>query len=427
MKKFYNNKFFHMKNHPYRKWIIWSLAVFFYFYEYFLRVSPSLMVDNLMKDFHINAAMVGIISAFYFYIYALMQLPVGLMMDRYGSRRLLTFGALACGIGGILFGIAFKIYLLDIARLLQGAGSAFAFVGMVYICSHWFEASRLAFLVGLGNSVGMLGAVIGEGPISFAVSGFGWRPTIIVIGIVGLALAVLIFLVVRNEPPHVEKHGRTSIKNLHIGNHLKLVCSNWKTWVNAIIGLSFLITTIAFAGLWGVPFLETAYHTTKEVASFGISVFFIGWIIGGPLIGHYSDRIGKRRPIFIFCGIATCLLMSILIYYPYFSIYIAYLVLFGIGFFSSAQNLSYCVAIELNPIQTKGTAISLTNFVIYTGGAIIQPVVGAMIVAKWAGKTLNGIPVYSISDYQFALTCFPIFFLIAAIAAIFLKEKAAAT
>lgn len=378
-----------------------------------------------MKDFHINAAIVGLVSAFYFYIYALMQLPVGLMMDRFGSRRLLTFGSLACGLGGILFGIAAKVYLLDLSRLLQGAGSAFAFVGMVYICSHWFEASKLAFLVGLGNSIGMLGAVIGEGPMSFAIGAYGWRATIIGIGIIGLILAVIIFLVVRNEPAHVEKHGKPSLKNLHIGEHLKLVCGNWRTWINGIVTFSLLATTTAFAGLWGVPFLQTAYHTTKQLASMGLSIFFLGWIIGGPLVGHYSDRIGKRRPIFITSGFVCCILMLLLIYLPVYSIYVAYVILFAIGFFSSGQNLGYCVAIELNPIKAKGTAVAITNFLTYLGGSIVQPLVGTILVSAWSGPTpiIKGIPEYTLQNYQYALFCFPAFYLIAALFAFFLKEN----
>ena len=408
-----------------RRWIIWSLAVFFYFYEYFLRVSPSLMVDNLIKDFHIHAAVVGVISAFYFYIYALMQMPVGLLMDRYGARKLLTIGSIACGVGGILFGVATKVFLLDIGRLFQGAGSSFAFVGMVYICSHWFEASRLAFLVGLGNSLGMLGAVIGEGPISFAVESYGWRGTILIIGLVGLVLAAVIYLLIRNEPANIEKHGKTSIKSLHIGEHLKLVCKNMQTWINAIVTFSLLMTTTAFAGLWGVPFLQTAYHASKEVASFALSVFFVGWIVGGPLLGHYSDRIGKRRPVFIVCGLAACILMTILVYFPVFPIYVAYILLFGIGFFSSAQNLGYCVAIELNPIRAKGTSIALANFTVYLVASFVQPIVGVLLDSKWSGPThfAQGNPVYTLQNYQYSIFCFPLFFLLASIAAFFLREK----
>src|SRR5690606_9072077 len=143
--------------------------------EYFLRVAPSVMITDLYKAYHIGAGVFGVISAAYLYAYAPMQLPVGVLMDRYGARKLLTLATLICGIGSILFGVAPTVWLSIVSRLMMGVGSAFAFIGMVYISSHWFHGKILALLIGAGNSIGMLGAVVGEGPLSQLVQTFSWR------------------------------------------------------------------------------------------------------------------------------------------------------------------------------------------------------------------------------------------------------------
>ncbi len=415
----------HLKDISILKWVIFSLGILFYFYEFFIRVSPSIIVNDLMTKFHINAATVGFISAFYFYLYAVMQVPVGVMMDRFGARSLLTIGAISCGLGAILFGVATSTLMLSLGRALQGIGSAFAFLGMVYICSHWFHSSKLAFLVGLGNSIGMLGAAAGEGPLSSFNQLFGWRTTINTFGIMGILLGLFILFIVRNEPEGVEKKLRKKqkLKDLHIGDHLKTVFKNPHSWIISFICFSIYATTTAFAGLWGVPFLEKAYGVSNTVASYALSTFFLGWIVGGPIIGLISDKIKNRKIVFIFSGLINAGLISSVIYYQLPSIYLVYVILFFVGFFSSSQNLTYCVAIEINPVECKGTAIATTNFINFAFGSLIQPLVGFLLSLHWKGALSNGIAVYSTHNYRFALMVFPISFLVSALLSLFLKER----
>ncbi|MCB1110279.1 MAG: MFS transporter, partial [Chlamydiia bacterium] len=227
-----------MKKHVHiRRWIIWSLAVAFYFYEYFLRVAPSVMVQDLFKSFNIGAGVLGVISAAYLYAYAPMQLPVGVLMDRFGARKLLTLATLTCGIASLLFGMAPMVWVTVVARLLMGAGSAFAFIGMVYISSHWFHGKILAFLVGVGNSIGMLGAVFGEGPLAQLVAHLSWRPASILLGGLGVALGIVIYLAVRNEPPSMQHHDPKPSMPLIEG--IKSVCHNSQTWINGIVAMMF--------------------------------------------------------------------------------------------------------------------------------------------------------------------------------------------
>lgn len=401
------------------KWVIWALAAFFYFYEYLLRVSPSVMVSELMNAFHVEAAVLGLLVSFYFYAYAPMQLPVGLLIDRFGAKKLLTFAALVCGIGSILFGISSYFLEASIGRLLLGFGSSFAFVAMVYVCSHWFPKSKRALLVGLANSIGMLGAFCGQGPLGIALHKINWRVAMILLGIAGFLLAFLIYFIVETDKPQPTHKNIT--KTLFAG--LKSICKCRYTWINAVITLLFYVTTSAFADLWGVPFLQSAYHLSKQTAGFAISMIFLGWLAGGPLIGLMSDRIRKRKQLIIICIIFTILSLLPVIYYTHLPLGILYTLLFFVGFFSAGELLNFTLATELNAPQVKGSAIAFTNCVVSFGSALIQPVVGIFLDKTWNGTKESGVSIYSVSDYQWAFLILPIFLCLALILCIFLKES----
>lgn len=402
-------------------WWTWSLAVLFLFYEFFVRVYPSIMVKELMASFQATAGQLGMLSAFFFYAYAPMQIPVGLLMDRFGARKLLTFAALFCGIGSFFFGMANTLAPAEFGRFLMGIGSSFAFVGMIYVCSHWFPAKKLALLVGIGNSIGMLGAVGAEGPLSFAVEAFGWRGTVNAFGFIGIALAIILFVFIRKEPEQKKTEKKQASYDLI--HNLKLVASNPLTWLNAIIALLFYMTTAAFASLWGIPFLVESYHISKDIAGFAVSMIFVGWIVGGPIIGFISDRFKRRKP-FLYASTLLCLACILpVIYLGGLSLPLIFLLLFLVGFFQAAQLLTFSLGIELNPIEAKGTSIAITNFTVALGTSLMQPLLGVLLDLRWGGEMQDGIPIYSLADYHFAMISFPITLILAFVLLFFLKEK----
>lgn len=386
----------------YLRWIIWILGVLFYFYEYFLRVAPSVMIPNLMQAFSVNAALIGTMTAFYLYAYAPMQLPVGLLLDRYGARRLLTFAALICAFAGFLFGFANQLWIANISRILMGVGSAFGFVSMIYISSHWFEKSKLSFLIGIGNSIGMMGAVIGQGPLSILEQSIGWRATYFLLGFFGLAISVLVFLVVRNAPPNYKENKK---KQIPILKSLYYVIRLPQCWINSCVAFLFYASIAAFAGLWCVPYLHTRYDLPMQWAGFGTSLIYIGYIVGGPIIGHLSDRMSRKK-IKLLIGSLLAFICLWFIVYMHLSIPILFILLFFLGFFCATQLLTYSFAIDLTPEESKGTAVAFTNFMVFLGGAILQSLIGYLLVLDWDKEIINGIPVYSTQDYQFALSVF---------------------
>lgn len=399
------------KKHPF-KWIIWSIVVLFYFYEYLIRVSPSVMVPELVQSFNIDAETVGTISAFYFYAYAPMQFPVGVLTDRFGARRLLTFAALLCGIGTLMFAWAHSVMVAEIGRALMGIGSAFVFIGMIYVTTHWFEQARWSFLIGIANSVGMMGAVFGEGPLSFAVDKWGYRPTMFVVALAGFAIALAIILIMRNQPKEFHEEAQSWKPGFWLS--LKVVLASARVWVVAFVSMGYYMSIIVIGALWGVPFLQLANGMSKAEAGFATSMIFFGFVVGGPIIGHFADYV-KRKKVTMMSFLALTLVgLCMLTYFSPLPEGLTFILIFLIGFCSSAQLLIYALGIEVSSEYVKGTVTAFINGVTFLGGAILQPVIGRILdaYAISPGK-------YTVGEYQFGFSIVIAIVVLALIASFF--------
>lgn len=405
------------------RWAVWALAILFYFYEYVLRVAPSGSPTQLMQAFGISASGFGAAMAFYFYAYTPMQIPAGLFIDRFGARIWLTLSTLLCAIGAFFFALASGFALAAFSRFLMGAGSACAFVALIYLSSHWFDPRRLPVLLALGNSLGMLGAALGEGPLSYLLHSFGFRSVNMIFGFIGLVLAILIFLIVRNNPPD-ESHYTPPESSLSISESLKAVVQNGQTWINSIAAMLFYTVTAAFAGLWAPNFVNVAYGFSVQKAALASSLFFVGWIAAGPLIGKIAKHLKNKRPLVIATPLLALICLVILVYFPLQIKIWPYLWLFLCGCFSSGQLLHYSLAVKLNSLKVKGTAGAITNCIVFVGTSIMQPLVGTLLDAMWSGKSAAGVRIYSLATFQKALVGFPIALLLASLISwIFLKES----
>ncbi|MGE3954935.1 MAG: MFS transporter [Parachlamydiales bacterium] len=392
--------------HPLR-WLIFFLSVAFYYYEYVLRVSPSVMVPQLEQSFGIAAGTVGTISAFYFFAYAPLQFPIGILMDRFGARKLLVFASTVCGLGGLAFGFAPQVWLAEGGRFLMGTGSAFAFIGMIYICHHWFPLHTVGLLIGIGNSIGMIGAVTGEGPISLGVAAWGWRAVAIGLGILGLLLALIMYIAMRREDRAHLVHAPEEHRWRQLLAQVKIVCLNPQTWINALGNMTFYATTVAFAGLWGVPFIQVAYQVDNSLAAFAASMIYVGFIVGGPLIGWISDRMGQEKVPLMATSLLTLFAFVPVLYLTFLPIEVVYGLLFLTGAFSAGTLLNFRFATSVNPQEAKGTAIAFTNTVAFIGGALFQTGIGYTLQAFWTGTQVDGITLYPLVGYQTVLTLFP--------------------
>lgn len=408
----------------YYPWIVWGLAAGFFFIEYFARVAPGVMVDQLMHDFNVYAFALGSLSAFFYYAYLSMQVPVGMLVDRFSPRWLLTAMILVCAISCGLFGTATNVQTAAFARLLLGFGSSFAFVTALKLASIWFPARRFGLLAGLTQALGMLGAAIGQAPMAYSVSVFGWRSTMWIIAVLFIILAFFVgFLVRDRNEDHQNVNNVTQLTNAReVGLGLIDVLKNRQTWWNALyVGLLYAPTE-AVAELWGVKFFRQTYSLSNEKAALAIGLIFIGWAVGGPLAGWFSDYIKRRKLVLILSAFASLLFITIVLYVPGLPIPLLFGCLFLYGVANTGVGVSYAVAGEINSRSLAGTSMAFANMASVLIGAAFQPLIGWLLDKNWDGAMADGIPVYSAHNFRVAMIILPICLIIATIVAFRVKE-----
>ncbi len=382
-------------------WLIWSLAGLFFAFGFFQRVAPSVMVSDLMRDFGVTATVLGNLSAFYFYAYASMQLPVGLVVDHWGPRLALSGGALLCGTGTLLFAVADTLPPAYFGRLLIGAGAGFAFVSTMKLAGNWFPPARFALVSGFTSMVGMAGAIIGQAPLAAVVGVFGWRDSLAATAAFGLALAVVIWLLVRDGPaPSTPAEPSTPRRLVH---GLRQVLSTGQSWAAAIYAATLAANMSAFAVLWGVPYMIQAHGLARPVAAASISLIMLGWGIGAPLAGWYSDRIRLRKPPMLAAAIAASAAFVALVYIPGLPLVAAEVLLLVIGMTTGTMHLGFVVGREHNRPAASGTAISFVNTFVMGTGAAFQPLIGWLLDLNWDGRMEAGAPVYGTDAFRIAL------------------------
>ena len=374
------------------------------------------MVDDLMKEFSVGAAILGYLSATYLYIYAALQIPLGLVVDKYGLRGVVAGACALCGIGSIIFSLADSLYLAYLGRGLVGAGAAFSFVGALNMAARWFP-SRFALLGGWAQMMGSAGGFVGQAPLSLAVATFGWRSCNLSLGIAGLVLAVLLLFTVKDP-----KEDQASEDNFSIWLGLKNVCANKQTWLATLAAAGLTSALLAFGGLWGVPYLMKARAIDKPDAASFISIIFVGWAIGAPFFGWLSDRIRRRRILLQWgtCGAALTTGTTILV--PTLSTTLVIVVLFLQGFFSASMILGFALAKDNNPPESSGVALGLINTFVVGSGAILQPLVGVLLDYRWTGEMFDGVRVFNLVDFQVSMLILPVVCLISFASAFYIRE-----
>ena len=398
-------------------WIMVFFGALFYAYESLLRQSPSVMNADIMSYYKITASSFAHLVAYYYYIYAPMQLFIGLLMDKYGAKRLLTGAAFVCASGTYLFIATKNILIAELGRFLVGLGSSFAFVGVLKIASNWLPPERFAIVTGSTMAIGMLGCLFGDIFLTSIVNDFGWRGASFKEVFFGFALASLMFVFLKDKKV---KKTNISFKVL-IKNCLHLF-KNKQIWMNGFIGCLTWLPIAIFAETWGVFYLENVYHMDKLHAGQACSMVFLGWAIGGPISGFISDKLGTRKlPIMIGSALAG-LLVCLILYFPEFSGNYLFLLLFLFGLFNSVQAIVFAVSRELSAKESSATALAVTNMFVMVSG-ILQPITGYLLdYANSAPTVAVGLVKYSSTAYTIGLSVLPVGLFISAFLAIFLQE-----
>ena len=395
------------------------ITAIFLYYEMAVQVSPSVMTHSLMRDFSVHATGLGVLSSFYFYSYALMQIPAGLLYDRFSKRIVIPCAILICAAGAFAFGLTETITWACLGRFLMGIGSAFAFVGVVIVAARWFPEKLFAFLVGFAQFIAAMGALGGSLPLSFSVEKYGWRDTMTLLGWLGVGLSVLAFCIIRHKGLSKKNHAK---KPLTIFRSLGEVMRSSQNWWIALFTFSLWGPMAVFGALWGVPFLMKLYNVPSTEAAGIVAFIWIGLGVGAPLIGMFSEWLGRRLPFLWGFSILGFVASIIALFFPI-PIWGMCVAMFCMGLASASQSLSYAVSRDINRPVVRGSSIGFNNMACVIGGAILQPLVGSTLTASWSGKLIEGVPTYSVMEYQWALVFVPALYFIGFIASAFLIRE----
>jgi MFS family permease len=404
-------------------WWVWSLSALSFGYAFFQRVAPSVMVSDLMAEFSVGAAVLGQLSALYFYPYALLQIPIGLLLDRFGPRLLLSGSMAIAAAGTVAFALAGTIELAYAGRFLVGTGSAVGFIGSLTLASKWFPPHRYALLIGLTMLVAMSCGFAGQAPLAAAIGAYGWRTTMLASGVAAALLATMIFLFVRDMPPGVvsgQTRSRPGWSDLWLG--LRRVAKSGDVWVTSIVAMAMSGPMLAFGGLWGVPYIMTAYGLPRPEAALLVSLTLVGWAIGAPAGGWLSDHIRLRKaPVVVATALLT-LLIGLLVAIPGLPLWATVAVMIGIGYLGRHMTITYGIARDLTPPSVHGSVSGLVNGINVASGAVLQPLIGILLDAVWTGEMAGGVRVYQAADYRLAFISLLLWALMGFIGSLFLRE-----
>ncbi|HAT1660624.1 TPA: MFS transporter [Legionella pneumophila] len=408
------------KNYLGFAWLVWGLAAAFYFSDYLARVAPGVMHRYLQMDFGINEAGFGILTASFYVPYILMQIPVGLTVDRLSIRWLLTIMSLVTAFGCCVFGLADGLLTASIGRMLIGFSAAFAFICSLRLATSWFPPTMLGLLSGLTQALGMLGAAAGEAPVSFLVSNVGWRHSMLIIAFLFIALSGLLYQFVQDKPGEYRSEIR-SVNRISILESLKIILSNKQTWLNAMYAGFLFGPTAVIGEAIGPAYLQFGRGLGAHAAAFATGLIFIGWGISGPLSGWISDKIGRRKPLMIISAVCGVILSSLFVFIPEMSQTTAYILFFVFGITNTGVAISYAVSTEIHDRSVVGTSIAFTNMTSIFVGALFQPLVGR-IIDMVSGPRAYNVETLLLSDFQAGLKLLPLCSLVALILAFTVKE-----
>lgn len=401
-------------------WVIWGLAAAFYFSDYLARVAPGVMHRLLQVDFGINEAGFGILTASFYVPYILMQIPVGLTVDRISIRWILTIMSLITAFGCCVFGLADGLLVASIGRMLIGFSAAFAFISALRLATSWFPPAMLGLLAGLTQALGMLGAAAGEAPVSFLVGATGWRHSMLIIAFLFILLAALLYQYIQDNPSTARREIKFE-NRLSIFQSLTVILSHRQTWLNAFYAGFLFGPTAVIGEAIGPAYLQYGRNLTAHSAAFATGLIFIGWGIGGPLSGWLSDKIGRRKPLMIISAFCGLILTTMYVFMPTIDRTTAYLLFFLFGLTNTGVAIAYAVSTEIHDRKVVGTSIAFTNMVSIFVGALMQPLVGRLVDLVSGARAYN-VETLLLSDFQFGLRLLPLCSLIALILAFTVKE-----
>lgn len=411
------------------KWSIFGVLILTYILVYFHRMAPGVVSQDLMGAFQISGTQLGTLSSIYFFVYAFMQLPSGVLADTLGTRISVINGNIIAGMGSILFGLSGSFEFACLGRLLVGLGVSVVFVAIMKSNSVWFHERVFAIMSGLTLLIGNLGSVLAAGPLAAILTVLEWRSVFVSIGILSLVLAGLGFLIVRNKPedlglPSPNDYGTSQEEGTSQSwyTNLLTVIKTRRIWPGFWVQFGMIGSLYSFMGLWGVRYLQDVHAADRGLAAAHMTVMLLCFAAGSLFFGWFSDRLGKRQPIIIGCVLGYLAVWLVLIFTSWSAGFIGYLLFGFMGFMGAGFVVTFAAAKEVIHPSLSGMAVSIVNTGCFIGTALMQPLFGYVMDRFWNGTMTGGIRVYSVLDYTYGFYLVLVFAVIAVFGAFYLHE-----
>ncbi|MDP1573579.1 MAG: MFS transporter [Coxiellaceae bacterium] len=399
-------------------WFVWFFAAIFVLFQFFLQLSSGVIIEAVMKSFALSAFGGGFLMSSYYYVYVLLQTPAGVLIDRYGPRWILGTGAVFVSMGCFLFATAKIVVFAFIGRILMGTGASFAFIGCMNVVSIWFPARRFAFMTAIVETAGMAGAISGNFWLAGVIHKIGWQRCLLAAAIFAAGLSFALFLFVRNAPGR-KKNVKTPIFSATFLSGLKKLISNHLVWINGVYsGAMFSVVTV-FIALWAIPFFKVAYHVNLWTASAVASALYVGIAVGGPFLGWLDSKTKWRRGLMIFNAFFAALCLGVVIADTQLSLVLVMCLLFLTGVCASSYVLTFAIANEIAGPLYRATSIGFTNMLCVAFAPLLQPLIGFLLTHTHH----TAVGVYSVSQFQWAVSIVPLFLVISGCLALLLPSK----
>jgi len=388
-----------------RRSLALAIVVATYALSFFQRFAPAGIAADLVAAFNTSASSLGALAATYFYVYTIMQVPTGILVDTLGPRRILLIGGVVGGAGSLMFALASGLELALVGRTLIGLGVSVTFIAMLKIIALSFDERRFATLVGLAMLIGNLGSVLAGAPLSWLAQQTSWRHIFVALAGVSLLLGVACWLLLREHPTAAAQAGsKPSFDWSLVVSGLVAVLKNRDSWPTVCVNFGICGSFFAFAGLWATPFLTQAHGLTRAAAANHVSLYFIGFALGCVFMGALSDRLGKRKPVLIVTSHLYLLIWFVLLWDLALPLLASYALFTLMGLVTAGFTLTWSCAKEVNAPQLSGISTSVTNMAGFLAGAVLQPLVGWVMDQRWqGGLTSTGARLFSADDYHAGL------------------------
>jgi MFS family permease len=411
----------------YTPWLVCFIAAAYFFYEFIQMNMFNAISADLMRAFNITGVNFSKMSSMYFYADVIFLLPAGMILDRFSTKKLILTALGIAAVSTILFSTAHQLWFAMACHFAAGIGNAFCLLGCVILASRWFPPTRLALVTGLIVTFAMAGGAVAQTPLVILTEHVGWRTAVLINGILGVMIWLLNWLYVYDRPldparDYSRNFQTNAVVQVPFFTALKSAASNLQNWMGGLYTSFLNLPLMVLGGLWGSLYLQQTHHFSAESAATISSMLFIGTIVGSPAFGAMSDNMMRRRLPMILGAITSLVFTLLMIYIPHLNFVEALVIFFLVGFFTSAQIVSYPLITESNQRNITGTSLGLASLIIMGGAGIAQQVYGHIIDHFWDKTMLNGVPQYSASAYHAAMLIFPVTLIVSLICALLVKE-----